>query len=68
MPPIPTPRAVGAACAAAALMLALLAGPPPALAQAAPAERQEPDRGPAARALHALFAASFEDNTRRFPE
>lgn len=68
MPPIPTSRPVGAACAAAALMLALLAGPPPAAAQAAPAERQEPDRGPAARALHALFAASFEDNTRRFPE
>jgi uncharacterized protein (DUF885 family) len=68
MPQIPNARPVGAARAAAALVLALLAGPPPAAAQAAPADRQEPDRGPAARALHALFAASFEDNTRRFPE
>ncbi|MFM7506501.1 MAG: hypothetical protein ACKO3M_08045, partial [Rubrivivax sp.] len=74
MPPTPTPRPVGAACAAcaacavAALMLALLAGPSPATAQAAPAASQEPERSPAARALHALFAASFEDSTRRFPE
>jgi uncharacterized protein (DUF885 family) len=57
-----------AAAAAAALMLALMASPATVGAQPTPASPAEPERSPAARALHALFAASFEDNTRRFPE
>ncbi len=69
----PTPRAVAAA---AALTLALMASAGPVAAQpapsastsASPAAPADAERSPAARTLHALFAASFEDNTRRFPE